>query len=239
MFQYAALRGIAKNNGYDFSIPLDGHRLFDVFEMNNCSKREENKIVMQERTHSDFNFDKDLFENCANYTDLHGYFQTEKYFLSIENSIREDFKFKSPREDLSTRIKNEINKESIVSIHVRRGDYVSLQNHHPLLDLGYYEMAKDIFNNAGFVIFSDDIEWCKKQHIFKDDMIMDRTSDEIDLYLMTAFDHNIIANSSFSWWGAWLNSNYHKIIISPKKWFGPAYHHYDMSDLYPARWIQI
>lgn len=238
MFQYAALRGIANNCGYEFSIPESGHRLFDTFEMKNCVLKETNNIVMQSVTHSGFEFDRELFEDCANYTDLYGYFQTEKYFSNIEESIREDFTFKEKNNSYINELREIAKEKSIVSIHVRRGDYVGLESHHPLVPGSYYQKAMDLFNNSIFAVFSDDPDWCRGQEFFKDCYVFD-TPDVDAMYTMTQCDHNIIANSSFSWWGAWLNNNYQKIVIAPKRWFGPGYEGYETSDLYPARWITL
>lgn len=236
MFQYAALRGIAKEAGKEFCIPENGHRLFEVFEMKNATLRKENKIVMQNLTHKGFNFDKELFDTCPDYTDLYGYFQTEKYFDNIHESIREDFQFKAPDSSFINMLRTIAKGRPIVTIHVRRGDYIGLPDHHPLVGIEYYTAAKNIFDQAVFVLFSDDIEWCKEQEIFKDCILAD-VPDTTAMYTMSLSDHNIIANSSFSWWGAWLNNSHHKVVIAPKRWFGSAYIDYDLSDLYPPRWI--
>ena len=238
MFQYASLRGIADNVGYDFSIPLTGHRLFEIFEMKNCTLRETNSIVMQSVTHSGFEFDQDLFNNCLNYTDLYGYFQTERYFKKIEESIREDFTFMSPNESYIKQLREDADGRPLVSIHVRRGDYLGLESYHPVVSTKYYAEAMNIFDNVLFVVFSDDPGWCMGQEIFSKATVLE-ASDVDTMYTMTQCDHNIIANSSFGWWGAWLNNNYQKIITAPKRWFGPAYSEYNLSDLYPARWITL
>ena len=238
MFQYASLRGIANEHGYDFMVPETGHRLFDLFEMTNCINRQENKIVMHNLTHKGFEFDRDLLETCPNYTDLYGYFQSEKYFDAIQDSIREDFTFKEHDLEALNRLRSMSDGRKIASVHVRRGDYMSLQEYHPLVGINYYKEAMEILKDSMFVVFSDDPEWCQSQDIFSECLIAN-APDHTSMYLMTKFDHNIIANSSFSWWGAWLNNNYQKVVIAPKKWFGPAYSSYDLSDLYPSRWILL
>lgn len=229
MFQYAALKGIAINRGYEFCIPAEGHRLFEVFEMSGNDLKEENPLVMYSLTHQGFEFDKNLFDTCPNHTDLYGYFQTEKYFSSISESIKKDFTFIN----IDSYILNDMN--NIVSIHVRRGDYVGQQTYHPLTTMEYYKRAMQLFDGYKFVLFSDDVEWCQSQEIFKNCKILD-VPDHEAMYLMTQCDHNIIANSSFSWWGAWLNKNKNNIVIAPEKWFGPSYSGYNMSDLYPQGW---
>lgn len=238
MFQYAATRGIAQEHGYEFWMPESGHRLFDIFEMKNCPNRKENKIVLQNLTHSGFEFDKELFETCPNNTDLYGYFQSEKYFENISDSIREDFTFKDRDNSIINSLRSHAEGKSIVSVHVRRGDYIGLQDYHPLLADEYYKKAMSVFKDAVFAVFSDDPEWCEYQEIFNGCAIIN-AQDTLSMYTMTQCDHNIIANSSFSWWGAWLNNSFHKVVVAPKNWFGPAYADYNLSDLYPARWIIV
>lgn len=127
--------------------------------------------------------------------------------------------------------------ENSVSLHVRRGDFVGLQNHHPLCTMDYYEEAMDVIGrDKTFYVFSDDWEWCTKN--FKDCYVVEPTYDWLDLILMSRCAHNIIANSTFSWWSAWLNENENKTVIAPKQWFGPA-KNVDTSDLLPKEWIQI
>lgn len=229
MFQYAALRGIANNLNYEFSIPKVGHRLFDIFKMDGCKTREENKIVMQSLTHHGFEFDSNLFNNCPDHTDIFGYFQSEKYFSSIKQLILEDFTFINRDSEFLDLAKNS------VSIHVRRGDYLLLQSYHPVATMAYYKRAMDILGEGPFILFSDDVEWCRSEDVFKDCTIID-VSDSEAMFLMSQSKHNIISNSSFSWWGAWLNTNKHKIVVSPKGWFGPSYSEYNLSDLYPKGW---
>ena len=125
--------------------------------------------------------------------------------------------------DLSCAILESIKENNSVSLHVRRGDYLNLKNIN-VLDVGYYKKAveyvRKIVEKPTFFIFSDDLEWCKNSLGFLDDCIyVDYTQTEIeDLKLMSVCRHNIIANSSFSWWGAWLNKNPSKTVIAPKGW---------------------
>jgi hypothetical protein len=234
MFQYAALRGIASKHGYSYSIP------YSVFlnpwtdhQLNTCFRLNKNIIYgtqnVQTISELSFNFDKSLFYNCLDNTDLNGYFQTEKYFSHIKDEIVKDFTFK---------VDFEKPFDEYVAIHVRRGDYVNQPNFHPVCSKEYYlEALKLIPKKIPLVVFSDDIEWCKEN--IDADLYMENTTNVQDLYLMTKATHNIIANSSFSWWGAWLNQNPDKIVVSPKVWFGPAYSHYIMDDIRPPEWIQL
>jgi hypothetical protein len=131
-----------------------------------------------------------------------------------------------------------------VSIHVRRGDYLSFPEHHPPLTMDYYREAMSRFPGARFLVFSDDPGWCLLN--FRDagyqvEISTGRTAAE-DMALMASCDHHIIANSSFSWWSAWLNRNPSKRVIAPDpktRWFGPAKKGWNTADLLPAAWEQI
>jgi hypothetical protein len=128
--------------------------------------------------------------------------------------------------------------ENTCSIHVRRGNYVERQDFHPLQSIDYYKQAISIIGeNTLFLIFSDDIEWCESNLDFiKNKIFISGNLDYQDLYLMSMCNHNIIANSSFSWWGAWLNNHKDKKIIYPSLWFnnGP-----DSSEIGGENWIKI
>jgi hypothetical protein len=226
MFQYASLKGIAKNRGYDFAIPpreVFGSRddnvknsdiiLYDLFDLESVNKISlTQQPTIQERVH---HFDKELFDTCPDNVDLLGYFQTEKYFKHIEDEIRSDFTFK---EDLLELCKSFIYEDTI-SLHIRRGDYV-LNPNHPVQPMSYYEQALAELPELPVIIFSDDSEWCKEQELFSDDrfIVAEGNSTDCDLCLMSLCKYHIIANSSFSWWGAWLANS--KKVIAPKNWFG-------------------
>jgi hypothetical protein len=126
------------------------------------------------------------------------------------------------------------------SIHVRRGDYIGLQNFHPVQPVSYYEEAvKIVGDDKHFLIFSDDINWCKENFTFlKNKTFVLNNLDYEDLYLMSMCKNNIISNSTFSWWGAWLNRNENKQVIIPSKWFGISYSHLNTNDLYCEGWIK-
>jgi len=234
MFQYASLKGIAANRGFDFYIPPSvdvnpfiDHKLFSSFVLDSVSSSFDTQPMLQERF---FHFDKDLFNECPDNVDLHGYFQSYKYFENIKDEIIKDFTFKNPVENPY---------KNYVSIHVRRGDYTFKQDSHPLCNLDYYAKAMATYEKYNFVVFSDDIGWCKEQKIFKDCLFSEQESNINDLQLMSEAEHNIIANSSLSWWAAYLNKNPNKIVICPKNWFGVNYSNYNMDDLRPTEWIQL
>lgn len=121
-----------------------------------------------------------------------------------------------------------------VSIHVRRGDYVGNYFYVQLTE-DYYKQAMAVFPNKVFIVFSDDIEWCKKQDTFKDCIFSEGHSELEDMNKMASCEHNIIANSSFSWWAAWLNPNPNKKVLAPKNWFTNS----EMKMNLPTSWIKI
>ena len=244
MFQYAALRGIAALKGYSFCIPnsdfrneWEDHQLFLGFELPNLKKI---KILPNDYyQEKQFHYDSDYVKNCPDNISLYGYFQSEKYFKHIEDSIREDFKFKS---DIVDACKEFFNFEEMISIHVRRTDYVSNSANHPPCPLSYYEESLKKFNSEiPVMIFSDDVGWCKRQDLFSSDrfLISENNWNIADLCLMSMCSHHIIANSSFSWWGAWLSKS--KNVIAPSKWFGTNgdTSKNDICDLFPEGWVVI
>ena len=247
MFQYASLRGIAARRGYDFGIPPSkfedewrSHQLFEVFDLPNLSRSNikyldgGNAPVAQERF---FHFDQLLFDQCPNDVSLFGFFQSEKYFKHIENSILEDFTFRDhilePCKEITESFENP------VSLHVRRTDYLTNNANHHNLDLIYYEEALKHFDGRQVIVFSDDPEWCQEQELFSDDrfLVSESGDNTIDLCLMTLCTDHIVANSSFSWWGAWLAKS--EKVIAPSKWFGPNNNDKETKDLIPETWTVI
>lgn len=158
---------------------------------------------------------------------LNGFFQSEKYFEDQKDLIYYS---------LTPKIGFGI-KYNHASIHVRRGDYLHLTNEYQQLNMDYYQKAMETIKAKNYIIFSDDINWCKEN--FRGDNISYAQGSVVeDLALMLSCEHNIIANSSFSWWGAYLNKNPSKIVVAPQHWFGPALPH-NTKDLIPDRWLKI
>jgi hypothetical protein len=183
---------------------------------------------------------------------LRGFFQSYQYFIGYENLIRELFAF--PVDTLDEVNKNllaTIKSTNAIAIHIRRGDYVNdatTQQYHGNCSLDYYIKALSLLieNSTDFVLyfFSDDSDWVKEQ--FKDlpypKQFIDHNTGENswkDLLLMSTCKHNIIANSSFSWWAAWLNANHGKKVIAPKKWFALSEEKRNTNDLIPPEWIRL
>lgn len=157
---------------------------------------------------------------------LNGYFQSERYFEDDADFIRSIFKPDMPAQ------------ENVCAVHVRRGDYLGLQQYHPVQSLSYYNAAVEAQKASGaekFMVFSDDPAWCKSNLPWADEVSEGRT-DLDDLALMSSCTHHIIANSSFSWWGAWLSASNN--VIAPHNWFGPLGPQ-DTRDLIPDRWSRM
>jgi len=178
---------------------------------------------------------------------LDGYWQSEKYFSDIENVIKKEFTVKTQPDPINASLIEEITDCESVSVHIRRGDYVSnptTNQVHGFLGLEYYQRALNVMlekiNDPHFFVFSDDPEWAE-QNIRTDAPITyikhNGVKNYEDMRLMSTCKHHIIANSSFSWWGAWLASNENKIVIGPLKWFRDI--NYNDLDRMPESWLRI
>lgn len=197
-----------------------------------------------------FNYWKDIHQ-VPSKAYLRGYWQTDKYFEKFSDVLRDDFTFKLPLTLFNSRVLDSIEKVNAVSLHVRRGDYVensTTNSVHGVCSLQYYKMAIECIarkvENPTFFIFSDDMSWVKNNLIMNFDCHYIEHNRGVDSYndmrLMSLCDHHIIANSSFSWWGAWLNPNPDKIVVAPQKWFAPEkLERCDISDLFPRGWIVL
>jgi hypothetical protein len=244
MFQYAASKSAALNCNTIFALPTESHELSNFFNLD-CkfySLNQNINLINKMKTYSETIFEYDSrFENISDNTSLEGYFQSEKYFKKYENIIRKDLTFKKEILDIVEPYISDLNKENnLVSVHIRRGDYVNLQQYHPLCTIEYYKNAMLKFTNHKFLIFSDDIQWCKNNFGNENNIIYSELNSHIqDMCGMSLCSHNIIANSSFSWWGAWLNDNPNKIVIAPQKWFGESYRDKNTKDIYCDNWIKL
>lgn len=174
-----------------------------------------------------------------------GYWQSYKYFSAIEDKIREQFIFPqlitSKNLDIIAKIKN----SNSISIHIRRGDYINNPLYSNICTLEYYNKAIAFFkqkvDNPVFYIFSNDIKWCSENLLVKENSYFidwNKGTDSFwDIYLMSLCKHNIIANSSFSWWGGWLNSNDNKIVVGPSKWLNDE--RININDILLPEWVSI
>ncbi|MDR1877050.1 MAG: alpha-1,2-fucosyltransferase [Flavobacteriaceae bacterium] len=267
MFQYAAGKALACKKNTSFYLNANAfitnykYRSYDLRHFNIHEKSislnearvvhylSKFNIAIKIYEEKSFTYQEDFFNQKSKNIYFNGFFQSEKYFKNIEPILREDFKLLTPLSSPSEKILAVIKNVNSVSIHIRRGDYVTNTGANQLFglcDLDYYKKAVRLIESKieapHYFIFSDDIEWAK-QNIqvgnSKTDFIdfNDSSKNYEDMELMKNCKHNIIANSSFSWWGAWLNDNPNKIVIAPKKWF--ASQEMDSKDLIPLTWVQL
>jgi hypothetical protein len=250
MFQYASLMGIAEKHNYEYGIPYNNKNQTQVLHEHGHPERlvltdefllsaEDSSDTQSNYSFSerfDTNYDErvnELPDGC----DLVGYFQSEKYFKHSEKEIREEFLF-SPETSEKAYAKMPWHDGEIVSLHVRRTDYLNAPEHHPLPSLEYYKDSWDKIKkkNSRLLVFSDDIEWCKKNIKGKNIFYSEGNNQWVDMCMMSMCDHHIIANSSFSWWGAWLNVDTNKVVFAPKVWIGAASGKINIDDIYCEGW---
>jgi len=250
MFQYASLKGIARNRGYEFCVPpeevfgkkdpLVKEDIFNIYRIFNLDKKNKVQVttnqILMETTHE---FDENLFNTCPDNVDLFGYYQSPKYFSHIEDEIREDFDFSKEVRKSCQEVFDDVIGGEPISLHIRRTDYLVNPNH-PVQPIDYYKEALSMLDDSKkVVIFSDDSEWCQEQEIFSDDrFIISQNSDaDFDLCLMSMCNNHIIANSSFSWWGAWLGKS--EKIIAPKNWFADSCASKSVKDMVFSDWTWL
>ena len=248
MFQYAAVLGAARTSGHIPMCNISGIPLFaECFELGSVTNGQiEPDLILNEK---EFLY-QDIVHNLPKdkSVDLRGYFQTEKYFKHIDEEIRSNFTFK---ENIRNAAVKKIPNEVCVSVHVRRGDYIALSEFHPTQSVEYYEEALTKFPDHQPIFFSDDPSWCREKfsHITNDPIFIESDKDlnlsssresdisgYIDMCAMSLCNDHIIANSSFSWWGAWLGQGR---VVAPKNWFGPAKRISDHSDIYCDGWTLV
>ena len=263
MFQYAALRGIADKRGYEWKIPPEDYQhtanygLFETFEMSNVKEENIGFVNGQSVQENDHCFISEFFTECPDDISLDGFFQTEKYFNNISDQIRQDYTFKKGYLEPCKQYIDSLDKPPIF-LHVRQADNIGREQFHPILPISYFEECLQEFpEDTPCFVFTDDLAWCKSQDYFKQDRFLFNENvqrysyvsmdglgkmqntllPQVDLCLMSLGSGAIIANSSFSWWGAWLQNNRGKVIApNPKKWFGTSMTHLDTSDIIPERW---
>ena len=215
-----------------------------IFAKISGAERPRPKTYKKERR--DYVYDEGmlLLEEDAYYD---GYWQNQKYFTDHRDIIKRDLAFKEQPDARNFAILKEIQDANSVSVHVRRGDYLASApsaRTHGICSPDYYQKAAEMIaskiKDPVFYIFSDEPEWVRKEFDIKHRcIIVDNNTDrpQEDLRLMSACKHNIIANSTFSWWAAWLNMNPSKIVVAPQKWV--VKDNVDASDIVLAGWIKI
>jgi hypothetical protein len=174
-----------------------------------------------------------------------GYWQSEKWFHSAAQQVRSTFRFREPTSSAAQTALAEMRTCTAVALHIRRTDYQQSALHCDLYADGYYEraiaMIRARVQDPVFFVFSDDIAWCREHFTSEDFRFVDCGTAEpphTDMFLMTQCQHVVIANSTYSWWGAWLNSHPEKVVIAPAQWFKPNTVAHDTDDLMPAEWCR-
>ena len=266
MFEYAALRGISAKHGYEWMIPPPENKGIENYSLHECFKlspdRKEGVVDCQYVQEPHFHFSEEIYEKCPDNVSLHGFFQSWKYFDNVEDELKKDYTFHEGISEPCKEMMQELDGKEPIMLHVRRGDpnltdprgfkwsYTQCGSMHPVQTIEYYEKALSKFDaKQPVIVFSDSVEWVKQQEFFSGDRFMisepeDKYADGsftpyADLCLMSLCSHAIIANSSMSWWGAWLIANPDKKVIAPKMWFGPAYADKNTKDLYCPNWIVL
>jgi hypothetical protein len=260
MFQFASTLGVANRLGFEARFPIEnclnyqesgpfdpniGRCMPVKCDLTDCFNIGLEYFIPERHLSRGSNYYENEFgyngetENLQDDCSLSGYFQTEKYFSEFRDQILSQFDFRSsykdPAEAYIQTIRNEHKDAVIASIHVRRGDYVMFPDHHPPCSFSYYNNAIEELRIANekviFLIFSDDVDWCRSEFNDPSYIISDLGNPYVEMCAMSLCDHNIIANSSFSWWGSWLNKNTNKQVIAPSRWFGSQINK-DVSDVY-------
>jgi hypothetical protein len=238
LFFVASTMGIAKRNNTTYSFSSDlGHSGLDYKMLFEHSIPKTNYVPEKKYHQEGYGYyDVDITDDV----ELIGYFQSEKFFKHCENEVRHQFKFKKEIVDSVLNQYPEITKSA--SLHIRRGDYVNQPNHHPLMPLEYYNEFlnnhKDEYDKI--FVFTDDIDWAKETYQ-GEKYIFPYFNENNDLYsfvLLSQSKTTVIANSTYSWWAAWLNDNKDKKIYCPphNKWFGSMYNSLETKDILPKEW---
>lgn len=238
-FQIASTIGIALDNGLPFGFPANPD--FPLLPRYELSTRNSYTEPTYEYTPVKLTDDS---------WDLAGYFQSSRYFAHHWDVIKPYFEFSAEIISGAALLWDEDAesfREPVIgtcSLHVRRGDYVNLQQYHPVLPIEYYAKAISMLPRTAshILVLSDDPAWCKENlgHLHPN-MIFITGTEMQDMYLMSQCNYHIIANSSFSWWGAFLNRSEYKQVFAPPphRWFGEAYRGKNVSDLYEKHWTIV
>lgn len=267
LFQYAYARSLQLRNGGDVRLCAlhgEGNRTYRQYELDKfkitlardkniekiASYIDKNIIVKRllKQITEKVSFLNYIHEKNVKYDEkqkylignyyVSGWFQNEEYFKEYASVIRKEIQLKK-KIKISKQLRHILKNCNTVSVHIRRGDYKRYNN---VLNMEYYQKAFALINSCVedvyFVVFSDDLEWVKKNIDFGERVYFvnedKRLKDYEELVIMSKCKHNIIANSTFSWWGAWLNTYTQKIVIGPKQWF-PR----DNSNIMPETWIKL
>lgn len=263
MFQYALYRLFFKNAKKvkaDLSaylkpgmMPFELTHFFPNIKLDSCNQKQkerylkQNKVYIEEppRGSEKTTFNKDLLE--MNFGYIEGFHCSYKYPALIRKELLEDFHFPHQRDNKLLELENIFRRKVVVGVHVRRGDFLNSKYNREMGNIctkEYYlkaiECIKKKYSNLTFCFFSNDMPWVKKNireenALYIDNNMFAEYYDWYDMYLMSICSHNIIPNSTFGWWGAWLNQNPDKIVIAPKKWRN----RWEATDWCPPEWLLI
>lgn len=245
MFQIAATVSHAIKNKTEYGINFN---LCETPNQGNSANKYKNNFFKNIKRIDHSNFEHIYNEPSFSYkpipfqdnTILKGYFQSEKYFNENKNEIKKLFEFPSSyKQEVNFFLKkNNLLDKNVTTIHVRRGDYLKFSNFHEVCTLDYFIKSTNLFTDSYFVIVTDDKKWVNENLKLKNSIISDLKDELSDMCLMSMSDNLIISNSSFSWWGAYLNQKKTKLVISPYKWFGPNGPK-DTEDIFMKNWIKL
>jgi hypothetical protein len=252
LFQYSTLLGVGNKTGYNIQIPKHStyysadyenynFSIFDGFNIDEPILDFNFNEIEHTFEYTGMGFREDIFEIKDN-TNLHGYFQCERYFNFCRDLIIGKLKFKNNIVLSGCNLFTKLNivPEETTSVHVRRGDFLKKTQFHVVQPPEYFIKAINLIPSKNYLFFSDDIDWCKRVFGNNNQVYFSEEQNPfVDLYAMSRCMNNIIVNSSFSWWGAWLNTNIKKQVIAPKNWFGPAYNNQPPTDIVTESWRLI
>lgn len=242
LFQYVKGRSLAFNKKTSLALDISWYkgRLNRKYMLNNFNI--EAKIVNRFNLLTTKIFSKNNYIDTNKNTD----WQSEKYLEDIEDIIKKEFTIKTPLSSINKSLLEDIRSKTSISVHLRGGDYVvgNKSTFHGVCSPEYYSEAiehiRRHIQSPHFFIFTDDLEWARKHINFPEPYTLVSNTENPpweEMIMMSTCKHNITANSTFSWWGAWLNNNSEKIVITPKKWFNNK--SINIEDLIPKTWIQI
>ena len=251
MFQFAAVLGMSKKTGHDYVIPKHesyyepscgcmNNSIWDGFDIT--------APIIDLKSFKEVEFPFHYVDmEVDDFTDIVGFFQSEKYFENAEQEIKEQFQIKAiHKEVVDAKIKSGEYPDPRLStsLHLRLGDYMRKRSYHPVQPASYWAKAMAAIPNCdNVVVFSDDVEHAK--HMFGNDSRLTYSTDDnpfTALYHMSLCRNHIICNSTFGWWGAKLGEWHNpedKVVVAPKLWFGEGHASFDSKDIIPKRWIKL
>jgi hypothetical protein len=258
LLDISSYEGYGLHNGYELERVFGIEEFFATQEeIQKCKKRDQwivqkiryklfgrkYRFFYEQKVSKHFHFDPHRFIYNKDNFCIRGYWQSENFFVDNKEEVLKAFSFKAFEDEKNIEMFDRIKACNAVSIHIRRGDYINHPNLDGICTESYYRAAMEYMaahvDEPMYFIFSDDIAWCREIFIQKNIVFVNLnhgTESYKDMQLMSTCRHNILANSSFSWWSAYLNTYKEKITIAPKKWFNEGY---NTRDLYPDKWIKL